>query len=73
MIPAGQDGDTHAKKVFGDFRSDPEARGGIFSVSDDQIDVVMLNEVREPVTHDLTAGRAHNIADEKSPHEESDW
>jgi hypothetical protein len=56
-------------KVLGDARGDAETRSGIFTISNDKIDVLVLNEVGEAVADDLTAGRPDDVADEENAHE----
>src|SRR5215469_4062419 len=60
--------DAQAQKFFRDFRSDTETRSGIFAVGDDQVDLPNLNQIRQSLADDMTAGRANNVTDEQYAH-----
>ena len=56
------------REFFGDAGSDAEARGGIFAVGDDQIDLALLDQVREAFTDDVAPGRTDDVTDEEGTH-----
>ena len=69
VIAAGEHVDAVLQQFLRNTRGDAESRGGVFAVGNDQVDVLVLDEVGEPVTNNLAAGRPHDVADEENAHE----
>src|SRR5262249_18845016 len=68
VIAARQNIDSRTQKLVGNAWRDAEPRGGILPVSYHQVDFPLRHEVSPPVLHNLPAGRADNVTDEKDTH-----
>jgi hypothetical protein len=68
MVPAGQNVNPQSEQLLRQPRGDPEARSGVFTVRDDQIDLPMRYDVRQPVAHDLPPRRPNNISNKQYAH-----
>jgi hypothetical protein len=68
VIAAGKDFDAGMKEFVGEARSDTETGGGVFAVGDAQINLLLGEDVREPIVNDAAAGRANDVADEENAH-----
>src|SRR5882757_4005073 len=68
VVAAGQYLDPHSEQLVRKTRRDTEAGCRIFAVSNDQVDLPLRDDIRQPVLHDLPARRTYNVADEKYAH-----
>jgi hypothetical protein len=71
VVATGQDLYAVAEQVFSDARRNAEAGSRVFAVGDDEVDVVVLDEIRKAVMHDAPAGRANDVTNEQNSHEVS--
>src|SRR5579875_3941001 len=62
MIAGGDDMRAEIKEFFGDGGSYAEAPGCIFTIDDEQIDAVRLEDVRQMLPDDAPSGAAEDIA-----------
>jgi hypothetical protein len=60
--------DPIRQQVVGDFGGDAEAGSGIFAIGDDEVDLAVRDEVREPIADDLATGRADDVTNEEYAH-----
>ena len=68
VVAAGNHFNSALQQLLGDARGDAEARSGIFAISDDQVDMLVLDDVGKAVAHNLSAGRADDVADKENAH-----
>jgi hypothetical protein len=68
VVSAGENLDSHPKKLFGEAWSDAEAGSGVFAIGDAEIDLAVREDIRKALTHDSAAGRADNVTDEQNSH-----
>ncbi len=68
MVSACEHFYAEAQELFGDFRGDAKAGGGILAVGDHQINLAVLHKVGEALLNDVASGRADDVADEKGAH-----
>ena len=65
VVAAGDDVNAGGEKLLHNSRRDAEAGGGVFAIGDAEVDLPLGEDIREPIVHDLAAGRADDVADEK--------
>jgi hypothetical protein len=63
MISPGDHLDAAGEKFLGNAGSDPEARGGIFTVGDAEVYAALREDVRETVVDDFAARRTYDVTD----------
>src|SRR5258706_2985408 len=56
------------EQFFGDGGSDTEAAGGVLGVHDQQFDLVCFHHMVDVLSHDIAAGTAENVTNEKNIH-----
>jgi hypothetical protein len=66
VIAGGHDIDAEIEEFFGERGSDSEASGGVFAVSDDEIDGVLAPEFGQAIFYDRSSGTAENVTDKKN-------
>jgi hypothetical protein len=69
MITGGYNIDTGVEYFTRRIDCDASAPGGIFSVGDNDIDIVVLAQFRQQPAQGVPPGFADNIADKKKIHE----
>lgn len=69
VVPAGKHFRARGEKIVGQPRCDTETRGGIFTIDDGEIDLLLRDDIREVVVHDASPGRAYDVSYKKNSHE----
>jgi len=66
MVAGRNDVCAQFEQLIGDCRRETEASCGVFSVNNEQIDMVLLNDVTEMFADNAAAGAPENIAYKKN-------
>jgi hypothetical protein len=56
--------DAGREQLVGELRSDPDAVGDVFSVGDDEVDVELLTQPRQPLLDRAETGAPVDVGDE---------
>ena len=64
-LPGCQHVNAPTEDLVSDFARNPKARCGVFSVRDDQVDTVPLDEGADATPDQFAAGPADNVANEE--------
>ena len=68
VVTGGDYVGAEVEELFGDGRCDAEAAGGVFSIDDDEIDSVGVEDVGQMFADDMAAGGAEDVADKENIH-----
>ena len=68
MVAEGHHVDPVMQELVEDLRRQPAAAGGVLAVTDDQVQVLVGDQVRQPLGHDAAPGLPDDVPDTENIH-----
>jgi hypothetical protein len=71
VVAGGEDVGSEVEEIFCDGRGQPEAPRGVLRIHDHEVDLTLLDDVRQMLPHNPPSRTTENVSDKEQFHRES--